>query len=130
MTAATVETGTWSPTFGRSGHGGWNVTNIRYPDGAVGCVSNNYADRKWRIVCDPRGFSYGPTFPTRAAAARAEQTLAVLAEPVLKAAVEAFRVVRDMLEAHPEMLARSPQFRDPRLLWQAAYDRLNEATQH
>ena len=35
-------------------HGGWYVDNIRYPSGAVGCVSRNYRDRKWRIVCDPR----------------------------------------------------------------------------
>lgn len=34
-------------------HGGW-YTNVRYPSGACGCVSRNYPDKKWRIVCDPR----------------------------------------------------------------------------
>lgn len=58
-------------------HGGWYVTNVRYPSGAVGCVSRNYADRKWRIVCDPREGSYprgsnDHTYPSRDAAARAE----------------------------------------------------------
>ena len=53
-------------------HGGWYVTNVRYPSGAVGCVSRNYADRKWRIVCG----DHDVTFPSRDAAARAERELA------------------------------------------------------
>lgn len=56
-------------------HGGWYVNNIRYPSGAVGCVSNNYADGKWRIACDPRPFEKQPTFATRYAAACAELAL-------------------------------------------------------
>ena len=35
-------------------HGGWYVGNVRYPNGAVGCVSRNYPDRRWRIACDAR----------------------------------------------------------------------------
>lgn len=58
-------------------HGGWYVGAVRYPSGAVGCVSRNYADRKWRIVCDPRPFETAPTFKDRTAAARAEQALAL-----------------------------------------------------
>lgn len=53
-------------------HGGWYVDNVRYPSGAVGCISNNYADKKWRIACDPRPFEKQPTFPNRDAAAQAE----------------------------------------------------------
>lgn len=54
-------------------HGGWYVTNIRYPSGAIGCVSNNYPDKKWRIACDTRDDA--PTYPTRKAAAQAERAL-------------------------------------------------------
>ncbi len=62
-------------------HGGWYVVNVRLPGGAVGCVSRNYADRKWRICCDPRPGAYpgGPgdvTYRTRDDAARAERDLA------------------------------------------------------
>ena len=53
-------------------HGGWYVCNVRYPHGAVGCVSNNYPDKKWRIACDPRPFDEQPTFRTRDEAAQAE----------------------------------------------------------
>lgn len=53
-------------------HGGWYVGNVRYPSGAVGCVSRNFADGEWRIVCDPRPFDEQPTFATRDAAALAE----------------------------------------------------------
>lgn len=62
-------------------HGGWYVTNVRYPSGAVGCVSRKMvnpdtgkADRKWRIVCDKRPGDH--TYPTRDAAALAEWHLA------------------------------------------------------
>lgn len=54
-------------------HGGWYVDNVRYPSGAVGCVSRNYPDRKWRIVCDSRDVDH--TYPSRDAAARAEREL-------------------------------------------------------
>jgi hypothetical protein len=56
-------------------HGGWYVTNVHYPSGAIGCVSRNYADKKWRIVCDPRPFEQQPTFKNRDAAALAEWKL-------------------------------------------------------
>lgn len=61
-------------SYSRWRHGGWYVHNIRYPSGACGCVSRNYPDGKWRIVCHPDGRD-GPTFPTRDAAARAEHEL-------------------------------------------------------
>jgi len=44
----------FEPIYSNWRHGGWYVDNIRYPSGAAGCVSNNYADKKWRIVCDDR----------------------------------------------------------------------------
>lgn len=56
-------------------HGGWTVFNIHYPSGAVGCVSNNYHDKKWRIAFDPRPFEKQPTFRTRDEAALAEWLL-------------------------------------------------------
>lgn len=56
-------------------HGGWYVGNVRYPSGAVGCVSRNYPDKKWRIACDPRPFEEQPTFKCRDDAARAEREL-------------------------------------------------------
>jgi len=65
----------WQPVFSRWRHRGWFVDNLQYPSGAVGCVSNNYPDRKWRIVCDPRPFEERPTFKTRREAAYAEREL-------------------------------------------------------
>lgn len=61
-------------TYTKWRHGGW-YTNVRYPDGACGCVSNNYTDKKWRIACDPRPFDEQPTFTTREDAAGAELSL-------------------------------------------------------
>jgi hypothetical protein len=62
-------------------HGGWYVNEVRYPSGAVGCVSRQMlnretgkADRKWRIACDPRSGDH--TYPNRDAAALAEWHLA------------------------------------------------------
>ena len=67
----------WEPTYSPWRHGGWYVDNVRYPGGAVGCVSRNYADRKWRIVCDDRPDAHEKyTYPNRDAAARAERELA------------------------------------------------------
>lgn len=64
-------------SYERWRHGGWYVPDVRYPSGAIGCVSRNYDDRRWRIVCDPRGFGpSGPTFKARTAAAQAEYELA------------------------------------------------------
>jgi hypothetical protein len=64
---------TWTPEYERWRHGGWYVTNVTYPSGAVGCVSNNYPDRKWRIAC---GRPESETYPSRDAAARAEREIA------------------------------------------------------
>ena len=62
--------------YDRWRHGGWYVTNLRYPSGAVGCVSRNYDDRKWRVVCDPRNFTdVEVAYPTRDAAAAGECAL-------------------------------------------------------
>ena len=65
---------TWTPEYERWRHGGWYVMNVRYPSGAVGCVSRNYPDKKWRIVCDERP-GERPTYANRDAAARAERDL-------------------------------------------------------
>lgn len=61
-------------TYARWRHGGWYVPEVRYPSGACGCVSRNYPDKRWRIVCDPRPTP--PTFKTRDKAALAEWHLA------------------------------------------------------
>jgi hypothetical protein len=71
---------TFEPVFSEWRHGGWYVDNVRYPSGAVGCVSRNFADGKWRIVCDERTDKTGlpiHTFPSRRAAAIAEYHLAL-----------------------------------------------------
>lgn len=57
--------------------GGWYVSNVQYASGAVGCVSRNYPDRKWRVVCDPRGDA-APTYKNRDEAAAAEFVIAGL----------------------------------------------------
>jgi hypothetical protein len=65
---------TWTPVYSWWRHGGWYVDNVHYPSGAVGCVSRNYPDRKWRIACDDRHPQ--PTYRSRDEAARAERELA------------------------------------------------------
>lgn len=73
----------WLPVYEPWRHGGWYVTNIRYQSGACGCVSRNYPDRKWRIVCaEGRG-----TFRTRDEAALAERALAADPRPPQGSAV-------------------------------------------
>ena len=59
-------------TYERWRHGGWYVFETMWPNGGCGRASRNYADRKWRIACDPRPFEQQPTFSTRDAAARDE----------------------------------------------------------
>ena len=70
----------WQPSFSRWRHGGWYVTNVHYESGACGCISRNYPDGQWRIVCDDRRVNIGEpgdiTFKSRDAAARAEYALA------------------------------------------------------
>jgi hypothetical protein len=69
----------WQPIYSRWRHGGWYVHNVRHLNDACGCVSNNYPDGRWRIVCDGRRKDLGGdgdfTYPTRDAAARAELAL-------------------------------------------------------
>lgn len=64
----------WQPSYESWRHGGWYVTSVRYPSGAVGCVSRNYADRKWRVVCENTGpgVEGDQVFRNRDAAAVAE----------------------------------------------------------
>lgn len=64
----------WKPEYSRWRHRGWYVHNVRYPSGACGCVSSNYADKKWRIVDDRRAGEH--TYKTRDAAAFAELQIA------------------------------------------------------
>lgn len=70
----------WKPEYSKWRHGGWYVHNVQYPSGACGCVSNNFPDKQWRIVCDERRKELGEsgdfTFETRDLAARAELELA------------------------------------------------------
>jgi hypothetical protein len=61
------------PTYEPWRHGGWYVYGVRHKNGGVGCVSRNYPDSKWRIVCDGRDGDY--TYSSRDEAARAEYSL-------------------------------------------------------
>lgn len=73
-TEATHARGTdWKPAYSRWRHGGWYISNLSYQNGAVGCVSRNYPDGKWRIVCDERDPQ--PTYTSRDEAAFAEREL-------------------------------------------------------
>ena len=84
----------WTPAYARWDHGGWYVVNVQYPSGAVGCVSCNYPDKKWRIVCDSR--IPKPTFRTRDDAATAE---AILADRQMIASAPRLLKERDALYA-------------------------------
>jgi len=63
----------WTGEYSRWRHGGWYVTNVRYDSGAVGCVSNNYVDKRWRVVCNSDDFEDQPSFSSREDAAQAER---------------------------------------------------------
>ena len=60
------------------------INSVPYPCGSIGCVSNNYDDRKWLIVCDSRRDNLGEpgnfTLKSREEAAKAEQALEVQAK--------------------------------------------------
>ncbi len=73
----------WSPQLSSWRHGGYYVSNVRYTSGAVGCVSNNYPDSQWRIVCDTAGESEQKTYVSAVWAALAERAL-VLMQNVVK----------------------------------------------
>jgi hypothetical protein len=75
MNGATNQTNEWTPIYAPWRHGGWYVTNIHHARGGIGCVSRNFPDRKWRIVCDARDGEH--TYRTRDEAARAEMEIAV-----------------------------------------------------
>lgn len=76
---ALAERADWEPMFSKWRHGGWYVSNIVWPEGGCGCVSRNYEDGKWRIVCDPRRAELGApgdyTYASRIEAAMAERAL-------------------------------------------------------
>ena len=74
-----VDVKPWKPLYSRWRHGGWYVHNVRYPSGAIGCVSRNYPDGRWRIVCDIE--NHDRTYATRDDAAAAERERARLTPP-------------------------------------------------
>jgi hypothetical protein len=63
----------FEPVYERWRHGGSYVLGVRHKNGGIGCVSRNYPDRKWRIVCDSRRGDH--TYGSRDEAARAEYAL-------------------------------------------------------
>lgn len=79
LTDALAIDDTWAPMFSQWRHGGFYVNNVRYPSGSIGCVSNNFVDGQWRIVCDERRNNLNEpgdfTFQSREDAARAERDL-------------------------------------------------------
>lgn len=84
----------WQPEYSKWRHGGWYVHNVRYPSGAIGCVSNNYEDGKWRIAC---GNLHGITFSSRADAAKAEYVAVEMLKKYLAECAEAVANVREQL---------------------------------
>lgn len=64
----------WSPAYAVWRHGGYYVTNVRYPNGACGCVCRDN-DGRWWIACDSRVLDEQESYPSRDAAARAERDL-------------------------------------------------------
>jgi hypothetical protein len=118
----------WTPAYERWRHGGWYVTNLRYPSGAVGCVTRNFADRKWRIACDPRPEDH--TYPTRDAAARAERDLVLVAARVALDPGQA-AALAELVDLEIERLARETTDPDNRptdpadlMWWDYLRDRL------
>jgi hypothetical protein len=103
---STFEYSEWS-TFQYSAwrHGGWYIENVRYPSGAKGCVSRNYEDHKWRIVCDPRGLDASPTFKSRDEAALAEWHLVedLKRKALDKRIIEVLRTARSVLRLFPNV---------------------------
>ena len=60
-------------TYGPWRHGGYYVNEIRYPNGAAGCVAGPDKNGRWWIACDER--EAPESYPTRKAAATAERNL-------------------------------------------------------
>lgn len=62
---------------------GFYVPQVRFPSGGIGCVTNDTADGKWRIVSAPKGLEPGnpgyASFDTAAQAVHAEHALALAA---------------------------------------------------
>lgn len=97
MSTATMDraTDTWTPSYSKWRHGGWYVNNVRYPSGAIGCISKNFPDGKWRVVCHPLPFDEQPTYKSRDDAARAERELSQSPEALARwEAEEARRTAR------------------------------------
>lgn len=69
----------WKPSYSEWRHGGFYVNNVQDTNGGIGCVSNNYVDGQWRIVCDPRRDGLNEpgdiTFDSREAAAKGQRDL-------------------------------------------------------
>jgi hypothetical protein len=63
----------FEPAYERRRQGGWYVLGVRHKNGGIGCVSRDYPDRRWRIVCDSRDGYH--TYASRDEAARAEYAL-------------------------------------------------------
>jgi hypothetical protein len=63
----------FEPVYSPWRHGGWYVHGVRHRNGGIGCVSRNFPDRRWRIVCDSRDGDH--TYKNRDEAARAEYAL-------------------------------------------------------
>ena len=67
----------WTPTYSRWRHGGSYVDNLRYPNGAAGCIASarHTDDGLFHIACDPRPADRQVGYHTREAAAYAEREM-------------------------------------------------------
>ncbi len=63
----------WAPSFDPWRHGGYYVTNLRYPTGAVGCVAKVGARDQWSIACPDGWGAHVARFSNRRDAAQAER---------------------------------------------------------
>jgi hypothetical protein len=83
----------WKPEFEPWRQGTWLVKDVDFPDGTRACVSSDYPDGKWRIICDE---SFTP-YPTRDAAARGARTLAHHKHLTAASAVTALAALASMV---------------------------------
>lgn len=88
----------FKPDYERWRHGGW-YTDTQYPSGGCGCVSNNFPDKRWRII-DAGGASDDVSFSSRDDAAKAVHYAVGLAKQESAALLKSCRDAMAFIERH------------------------------